>query len=68
MTTCMLFLYPAKLHGVPSDEDISMISWRAAHRWRQGLELGVDPAEFDQISSECGSDQSLCSVSGPLEK
>ena len=24
------------------------------------MQLGVDPAELDQIASECGSDQSLC--------
>ena len=48
---------------VPTSEDIALISQRVAHKWRLvGLELGVDPAELDQIASECGSDdQSLCS-------
>ena len=41
------------MHGVPSDEDIAMISWLVAHKWRLvGQELGVDPAELDQIASE----------------
>ena len=57
----ILFLYPAKIHGVPSDDDIARLSQRVAHKWRLvGLELGVDPAELDRIASECGSDQSLC--------
>ena len=38
-----------------------MISQQVAHKWRLvGVELGADPAELDQIASECGSDQSLC--------
>ena len=56
-----LFLYPAKIHEVPSDEDIALISQRVAHKWRLvGVQLGVDPVELDQIASECGSDQSCC--------
>ena len=39
---------------VPSDEDIALISQRVAHKWRLvGQELGFDPAELDQIASEC---------------
>ena len=47
---------------VPCNEDIARISQRVALKWRLvGMQLGVDPAELDQIASECGSDQSLCS-------
>ena len=57
-----MFLYPAKIHEVPSDESTESIVQQVAHKWRLvGQELGVDPAELDQIASECGSDQSCCS-------
>ena len=57
----MVPVYTAKMHGVPSDEDIAQISQRVAHKWRLvGLQLEVDPAELDQIASECGSDHSQC--------
>ena len=50
-----------KMHEVPSDEDIVQISQQVAHKWRLiGLQLGVDPAELDQIDYECGSDLSQC--------
>ena len=55
------FLYPAKIDEVPSDEATALIVHYVAHKWRLvGLQLGIDPAELDQIASECGSDQSLC--------
>ena len=58
MSLCQWFLYTANIHGVPSDEDIARISQQVAHKWRLiGLQLGVDPAELDQIAYECGDDQ-----------
>ena len=59
---CHCVLYPAKIHEVPSDEATELIVQRVALKWRLvGQELGADPAELDQIASECGSDQSCCS-------
>ena len=62
LSIMLLFLYPAKIHGVPSDQYIALISQQVAHKWRLvGLDLGIPPSELDQIASECGSDdQSLC--------
>ena len=58
---CHCFLYPDKTDEVPSDEATELIVLRVALKWRLvGLELGIDPAELDQIASECGSDQTLC--------
>ena len=58
----IFFYNTATVHGVPSDEDIALICQRVAHKWKLlGVQLGVYPAELDQIASECGSDQSCCS-------
>ena len=57
----MSTVFAAKMYGAPSDEDIAQISQQVAHKWRLiGLQLGVDPAELDQIAYECGSDHSQC--------
>ena len=67
--TCMDIIQLRYMHGVPSDEDIALISQRMAHKWRLvGLDLGIDPAELDQIASE---DVYQCSselFSGQLER
>ena len=60
---CVIYFYihAAKVHEVPSMEDIALIVQQVAHKWRLvGLQLGVDSAELDQIASECGSDSSQC--------
>ena len=42
-------------------KDIAQISQQVPHKWRLiGMQLKVDPAELDQIASDCGSDASQC--------
>ena len=54
-------IYTAKVHVVPSDEDIAWISQQVAHKWSLiGQQLGVDSADLDQIASECDSDPFQC--------
>ena len=61
-TTMMSDIMSTSVAKVPTSQDIALISQLVALKWRLvGLDLGIHPSELDQIASECGSDQSLCS-------
>ena len=56
-----MFIFTAKIYGVPTWERMNTITQQVGHKWRLlGIHLGLDQAELDQITHECSSDNSLC--------
>ena len=60
-TTVMCSLiHTAKIYGVPTDEQRKLIAKQVKNKWLLiGIHLGVDQAELEQISHDCGSDNYL---------
>ena len=56
-----VFYHAGKIYGVPTEEQRAFIVQQVGHKWRLiGMHLGVDQAELEQITHECGGDHSLC--------
>ena len=50
------------IYGVPTEQQRKLIARQVKSKWRLlGIHLGVDQAELDQISHDCGSDNDLSS-------
>ena len=50
------------IYGVPTEQQRKFIARRVKSKWRLlGIHLGVDQAELEQISHDCGSDNDLSS-------
>ena len=57
-----MFFYTVKIYGVPSEECRIFIAQQVKSKWRLiGTHLGVDHAELEQITHDCGDDDFHCS-------